>query len=394
MKRRLIGTVPVLVVVLSLAGGCLGEDCRRASVDVDPEAAVSAGGRHACAVTEIGKIYCWGENDHGQLGDGTTSNRSTPVAVDGVDSAVAVAVGAFHSCGLLDDGTVLCWGKNQSGQLGNGTSNGKSPNPVAVEGLDSAVAISVGLDSTCALVDGGGVRCWGRNEQGQLGDGSTENRSSPVEVRGIDSAVSVSTSGFHTCAVLEEGPARCWGSNKFGQLGNGENGRDAASPTPVSVADIESAVSVSTTAITVVARTCAVLADGGVRCWGTTTPGDGGHSEWNSTPVAIDDLDSATTISTSVSAGPGCSCAVLEHGEVQCWGVNGEGQLGDGTTEVRSRPTAVEEIDSAVTVSTGGRHTCARLANGDIRCWGSNHHGELGIGGDQKRRTSPTAVQF
>lgn len=232
---------------------------------------VSAGYGHSCAVLNDGSVMCWGENGSGQLGDGTTVQyRSTATTVSGISNAVAVDVGTGqHTCAVLDTGAVKCWGYNGDGELGDGTLIDKTT-PVTVAGISTAQAISVGTNHSCAKLSSGSIQCWGSNWMGQLGNGSTMHSSSrsttPVTVTGITNAASISTGAFHSCAALNTGTLSCWGRNNQGQLGNGTLSNNA---TPVAVSGISTAQSVTAGNY----HTCAVLEDGYAQCWGSNEHG-------------------------------------------------------------------------------------------------------------------------
>lgn len=188
---------------------------------------VAAGATHNCAVTSRGRIWCWGSNAFGQLGDGTRMMRISPVRVSGLDKGVTqVALGEAHSCALMSDGSVRCWGTNARGELGDGTAQERH-SPVLVKGLRSATAVQItaGAFHACALLSSGTVKCWGYNRFGQLGDGTISNRLVPVTVKGLPTdIVQISAGSAHTCALSADGEVFCWGSNQNGQLGNGLSG--------------------------------------------------------------------------------------------------------------------------------------------------------------------------
>ena len=287
--------------------------------------AIAAGNYHTCALTTGGGVKCWGANSKGQLGDGSNTSHYTPVDVQGLASGVsAIAVGGSHSCAVMTGGGIKCWGDNANGQIGDGTLTDRLI-PVDVSGLTSGIsAISAGHWHTCALSSGGGVKCWGENYYGQLGDGANTNRSLPADVSGLTSGVSaVSAGGYYTCALSTGGGLKCWGQNDFGQLGDG-----------------------------------------------TTT------SRW--TPVAVSGLTSGVS---AVSGGGYHACALTTGAGLKCWGENDQGQLGDRTTFRRSIPVDVFGLTSGVSaVSAGGEHSCALTTGAGIKCWGENDRGQLGDG--------------
>src|SRR5439155_1249809 len=205
--------------------------------------AVAAGGLHTCMRLPDGTVQCWGRNNFGQLGngDGNLTSSSVPVAVRGLTTAAGVVTGDAHTCALLGDGTVWCWGRSDDGQLGNGA-RASASTPVPVTNLTGVTAMTAGFYHTCALLPNGTVWCWGRNDEGQLGDGTTLGRPAPVQVAGITGALAVSGGYHHTCALLSDGTVQCWGRNLEGQLGDGTT---TSSSTPVRVGGITGAVAVS-----------------------------------------------------------------------------------------------------------------------------------------------------
>jgi alpha-tubulin suppressor-like RCC1 family protein len=356
-----------------------------------PVPAVAAGAYHTCALTSGGGVSCWGNNGHGALGDGTTTTRLTPVVVSGLSSGVTVvAAGSSQTCAVTSGGGVVCWGYNTNGQLGDGTTTQRLT-PVAVSGLASGVtAVATGAYHTCAVTSGGGVVCWGDNGFGQLGDGTTTQRLTPVAVSGLASGVTaVATGAYHTCAVTSGGGVVCWGDNGYGQVGDGTTTSQRL--TPVAVSGLASGVTVVAAGSS---HTCAVTSGGGVSCWGNDGNGqlgDGTTTMQRRTPVAVSGLASGVT---AVATGTTHTCALTSGGGVSCWGNNGDGQLGDGTTSPRYTPVAVSGLSSGVTVvAAGGSHTCAVTSGGGVVCWGYNSSGQLGDGTSTQRLT-PVSVNF
>ncbi len=374
--------------VLMIAGLLLfasAPNSRPANAASPLTAPISAGAAHSCAVTSAGGVTCWGANLFGQLGDGTTTNRPTMAAVTGlVGGVIALSSGINHTCALLSSGGVSCWGLNFHGQLGDGTKVNSSV-PVNVAGLDGgAVAISGSGDHTCTLTSGGGVQCWGSNLSGQLGDGSTTDRSTPVAVVGLTTGVlAVSAGADHTCAVTAVGSVKCWGHNTFGQLGDGTT-TDSSAPVDVSgLADGVIAVSSGGDHTCALVSTLAGAKSGGVKCWGGNAFGELGNGTTNGSPLPAD-VSALPDGVVAISAGFDHTCALTSGAAVKCWGWNAFGQLGDGGLTDSPLPLDVSGLASGVAaISAGLDHTCVLMAatsGGGLKCWGWNIFGQLGDG--------------
>jgi len=375
---------------------------------------ITASYSHTCALTTEGGVKCWGANRSGQLGDGTQTDRVTPVAVAGLSNgATAVVAGEGHSCALMNNGGVKCWGDNSYGELGDGTEEPYRITPVDVVGLSiGATALATRGDHTCALMSNGGVKCWGYNDNGQLGDGTYINRTTPVDVvdlnsnivaifagydrtcgitvngavvcwRGTPTAVAGLSSGIatmsinygHTCVVTTGGGAKCWGANRYGQLGDGTTN---SSSTLVDVVGLTSGVTSIAMGET---YTCALLNNSSVKCWGENHNGKLGNGTTglgSFTPVDVEGLSSDAI---GLAGGQSHTCVLKSSGRVFCWGSNSSGQLGDGTTgAARAAPIDVVGINSGATgLALGRYHSCA-VVNGVAKCWGENRDGQLGDG--------------
>jgi alpha-tubulin suppressor-like RCC1 family protein len=344
-------------------------------------AIMAAGGRHSCLIVEAGRPLCWGNNDAGQLGDGTFDGRATPASIDGEFSFTQLAAGSWHSCGLTSSGEAFCWGKNEAGQLGDATTAARAA-PVRVNSSTTFRLLRAGASHTCGLSRAGAVLCWGANNFGQLGDGSRSAHASPVAVSLPAPAVALATGSNHTCALTGDGVAYCWGQNRASQIGDGSS-TDRSAPTQV----VTDARFVSIAAGQ--QHTCGVAPNGNAYCWGANGSGQlgtgvPGGSSW---PQQVD----ASVGFTTIVAGYSHTCARSRDGRAWCWGQNAHGQLGDGSTTTRTRPVAVSGLSSLVTLQAGAAHTCGVTSSGEAFCWGYNIEGQLG-GGDRENASTPSRI--
>ncbi|WP_018908378.1 Ig-like domain repeat protein [Salinispora arenicola] len=319
--------------------------------------AVAAGQGHSLAVTSTGTVLAWGANSSGQLGDGTTTPRSTPVAVDlpAGTTITAVAAGDRHSLAVTSTGTVLAWGLNVTGQLYDGTTTTSSSTPIVVDlpAGTTVTAVAAGNAHSLAVTSTGTMLAWGANSSGQLGDGTTTPRSTPVAVDlpvGTTITTIAASSSSHSLAVTSTGTMLAWGANFTGQLGDGTITNRS---TPVAV-DLPAATTVTAVA-TGSGHSLAVTSTGTMLAWGGNGSGQlgDGSTTSSSTPVAVD-LPAGTTV-TAVAGGAGHSLALTSTGTMLAWGFNTSGQLGDGTTSNRSTPIATDlPADTTITAIAGG----------------------------------------
>ncbi|NOJ93361.1 RTX toxin [Corallococcus coralloides] len=359
------------------------------------------GNDHTCALLNDGSVRCWGYGAYGQLGYENTQNIGdnelpyTAGAVKLLGKATKLAAGGNHSCALLDTGLVRCWGQNTYGQLGyNSTQNLGDGEPVASFGYVNlggpAIRIAVGAEHSCAVMATGKVRCWGRNQYGQLGYGNTNSigddeqpwRAGDVNLGNV-TATDVVAGGNHTCALLSNDKMLCWGFNGFGQLGQTHFSNIGDNELPNSQTPFEPAGPVSQISAGGI-HTCALLKTGTVRCWGLNSSGQLGTGQALSYFLLKDSgsIDLGTS-ALQISAGGAHTCALLSTGSVRCWGYGGYGNLGYGNTTNRSTPGPAVDLGGATAyqvAASADSQTCALLSTGKARCWGLNHRGQLGYG--------------
>ncbi len=340
---------------------------------------VSTGLYHTCARKKNGQVWCFGLNNHGQLGDGTSADKKIPTReISGALDWASVSAGAYHTCGRNSDKTIWCWGMNSAGALGDGTTHDKKSARQESTKSTNWNSVAVGYH-TCGVnsngVPGGGeLFCWGENNCGQLGLGNTLDKTVPTKV-GINYDWADVVAGFnHTCARRTARQLYCWGLNNFGQLGDGDFNNLLQPSAPVSSIIGWTSVSVG------VNTTCAKDLAGLLSCWGDNEWGQFGTGKayWGkNAPVQ----SSTKNLWQTVSLGDQAVCGLKADQSMLCWGGNFYGQLGNGS--IGGNLAAPERIGTAtnwLAASAGSDHTCALKKNGSLYCWGYNYYGELGTG--------------
>jgi alpha-tubulin suppressor-like RCC1 family protein len=349
---------------------------------------ISAGSGHTCGVTTDNRAYCWGWNEEGQLGDGTTTDSRRPVAVAGNLRFRRMSAGSSRTCGVTTENQAYCWGFNGDGALGDGTTTDRLT-PTAVAGGLRFTQVEAGEFHTCGVSSPDNrAYCWGWNARGQVGDGTQGNvRLVPTPVAGGLTVHQVTGGLNHTCAVTLSDAVSCWGWNRYGQLGDSVAGGSRL--TPFRVAGnrrFRQADAGSNT-------TCGVTTGDRVFCWGNGVFGQVGIGKksnplWPKTAVA------SGHAFRRVSGGAlAHTCGETTDNRAFCWGENfHHGELGDGTTTTRLAPVAVVGGLFFAQVSAGGGHTCGRTPRGVAYCWGDNRRGQLGDGQFSDRSLTPVAV--
>ncbi|WP_436791186.1 RCC1 domain-containing protein [Yinghuangia sp. YIM S10712] len=348
------------------------------------------------AAAQAQRVESWGANDFGELGDGTTDERHTPVTAAGLTAAgvTRLAAGGNHGLAVLSNGTVKAWGANDFGQLGDGTTSSLSDpdhlTPGTVRELSGVTAVAAGCTFSLALLSDGTVKAWGNNFSGQLGNGTSGSISNNTPVTVIDPAnpsaplrgvTAIAAGCDHSLALLSNGTVKAWGANDHGQLGNGTVGGDTGTPVTVvdpgnpgapltGVRDIDGGLS----------HSLALRFDGTVRAWGDNSDGQVGNGSIGGdtgTPVTVVNL----TGIVDVDAGDSHSLARRLDGIVRAWGDNSDGQLGNGSIGGASgTPANVVNLTGVRDISAGGVHNLARRSDGSLRAWGGNDSGQLGNG--------------
>ncbi len=378
----------VLLAVVALSGA---PAAARAPGSAAPEVGssdwrqVSAGGAHTCGIRASGRLYCWGSDNFGQLGNGvTTGLQSTPdeVAGGGTDWA-SVSAGARHTCARKTTGRLYCWGDDNNDQLGNGAPTGNRVAPEEVAGsATNWASVSSGAGHTCARKTTGRLYCWGGDLNGQLGNGTAiGNRSIPVQVAGgATNWASVSAGARHTCALKTTRRLYCWGADNNGRLGNGNISGDQPVPGEVAGGATDWAM------VSVGGHTCALTTSHRLYCWGGDLNGQLGNGAPTIDQRAPFEVAGGATNWRTVDVGALTTCAGKTTGRLYCWGADDNGQLGNGGPVPGTDQTIPAQVAGGATdwatVDVGDAHTCARITTRRLYCWGDNLSGALGNGTD------------
>jgi alpha-tubulin suppressor-like RCC1 family protein len=398
---------PALVVAM-VAVAALASTSPVSAAALSDITGLTAGQNHACARLANGQARCWGDNLYGQLGDGTNDDRGSAVPVKGpagtarLRGVARIVAGPQDTCAVLTSGQVRCWGANYGGQLGDGTKVDRS-RPVTVlnasgtRPLKQVRAIAPGDSHTCALLTSGKVRCWGANDDGQLGDGTNDEHLRPVLVKDptgsgpLRDVVALDSGLAHTCARLSSGQARCWGADNNGELGDGEPKDDSVLPVVVRSVGGPGKLKHLAGIDLGEDHSCAELMTGQARCWGYNGNGEAGDGTTGNdrprpvivkAPSGIGPLVDIADIAIGGSHG----CARLPSRRALCWGDNDDGQLGNGTPSdgsglpVPVRNAGGGRLSKIAQLAVGYGFTCARLRSGRAQCWGRNGDGQLGDG--------------
>ena len=346
-------------------------------------ASVSASERRSFAINSKGELYGWGDNDGGELGDGTMIDRSSPTRIGTASDWAHVSTGDSHSLAINTKGELYAWGNNGSGRLGDGATTNRTT-PTRIGTASDWARVSAGDSHSLAINTKGELYAWGNNGSGELGDGTTTNRSSPTRIGTASDWARVSAGGSHSLAINTKGELYAWGNNGSGRLGDGTT-TNRTTPTRIGTASDWARVSAGDS------HSLAINTKGELYAWGNNGSGELGDG-------TTTNRTSPTRIGTAsdwahISAGDSHSLAINTKGELYAWGNNGSGRLGDGTTTNRSSPTRIGTASDWAHVSAGGSHSLAITTKGHSYAWGNNNSGELGDG-TTTNRTSPIRMDY
>jgi alpha-tubulin suppressor-like RCC1 family protein len=383
--RSLVHAAAVVALCAVAAVGCGGDD---PTGPEPPEGAlrfslVTAGYFHSCGLDLAGRAYCWGGNTWGTLGDGSVAASNRPVAVAGGYQFATIESGAGHTCGVTDSGQIYCWGLNDEGQAGQNWVEPAIVEPTRLPGAQFWVDVSAGHDHSCALTHDGAAWCWGDNFTGQLGSGDTFAKSfQPVRVASSEAFTKVVAGYYQSCALAESGRMLCWGRNDEGQIGDGSTENRL---TPVQVdGDLTFRALGGGDAFM-----CGITTQGSTWCWGSNRNGEQGDPALPNqyVPARVEGLPGLTKIygaggAFTLPSAPAYACGLTSGGEVWCWGGAIRGGLWDGPTE---GPIRVAEGMRFRNLGLGSEHLCGVTDDGWAFCGGGNYAGQLGDGTSRDR---------
>ncbi len=399
---------------------CMGHGCVEDSQTCNDLVwkSVVVGNHHSCALTNLGEPYCWGYNGYGQLGDGKGNDGSSvPLAVDtstisGSTTFIQLSAGIEHTCGITSDNIAYCWGSNEHNQLGRKTANISNPIPIAVDttsipGRKTFSTLSAGEWHTCGIATDGVAYCWGDDGYGKLGNGEENHNAqtpSPVDtstISGQKTFLHIAAANYHSCGITTEGLMYCWGYDTHGQLGDGGVGQDSQSPVAVDTSTMEGNTTFSGLAVS--NHTCGITTDDVLYCWGNNSNGQVGTgadaSHYQSPQRVVTTPISGDKTFQTISIGMFHSCGVTSDNMTYCWGGNFDGQLGNqdishhSSLPVKVDTTTLDDQDSFSEIASGISHSCGVSTTGKAFCWGRDTYNQLGDGGDSNYSISPAIVE-
>ncbi len=360
MKKRLVGFILIMSILINLLP-TISANAYDGNIQNSPHS-IYAGDNSIAIITPDKNLWMCGLNDHGQIGDGSTTNRNE---LKRILSDVMLVSSNWHTAAIKTDGSLWTWGDNEYGQLGDGTTDERH---IPTEIMDDVKAVATGVQHTLVVKSDGSLWAWGRNNMGQLGDGTTTDKHLPVKI--MDGVIAVSAGSYHTAAIKTDGSLWVWGSNDSGAVGNNSTA-DAVTPQKImeNVAEISLGAS----------HTTVIKTDGSLWAWGSNHSGALGDGTNNQSNVPVKIMDGVK----SVAAGGNHTAAIKNDDSLWIWGYNYWGALGTGDgggSYSNYKVTPVKLLDDVIDVSSGWNHTVITKNNGDIFAWGHNEWGALGDG--------------
>jgi alpha-tubulin suppressor-like RCC1 family protein len=375
----------VITAVNNAGEGTNSSEVNATPIAISNPGQYAAGANHSLALKLDGTVWAWGDNSVGELGDGTTTDRHTPVKVLNLSNIVAVAAGDGFSVAVKSDETVWTWGRNGNGQLGDGTTTTRIT-PIMVPGLSNVLVIAAGLHSTYALrvgPGGGEVWTWGDNSHGQLADGTTTDRHSPIKAN-IQYITNISPGDYHVLALRYDGTLWAWGNNGSGQIGIGTAGGNVLTPVNIPLNNV---------AAIAAGGSHSVVMDANNNIW---TWGDNSTGQLGDGTTARHTSPHVLTLSgvVDISAGENHTLATTSDGTIWSWGANGQGQLGDGTKTDRHSPVSVVGFTQGSSLAAGSKYSIAVKIDNTLSAWGNNGQGQVGDGSTADRSSPVSVVGF